>query len=62
MNPPLIKERTLVDKVNTVLFYFTLLGYFYVVAKYAQVTFTIAALRHYLFIFNLYLFIYAIVP
>ena len=32
--PPLIKERTLVDVVNPVLFYLPLLGYFYAVAKY----------------------------
>ena len=39
--PQLIKERTLVDEVNTVLFYLTLLGWFYVAAKYTQATFTI---------------------
>ena len=40
MSPLLIKERTLIDGVNTVLFYLTLLGCFYAIAKYAKATFT----------------------
>ena len=40
MIPPSIKERTLVDKVNSLLFYLTLLGCFYARANYAQATFT----------------------
>ena len=38
--PLLITERILVDKVNTVLFYLTLHGCFYAVAKHTQATFT----------------------
>ena len=38
MIPKLINERTLVDKVNTYLFYLTLLGCFYAIAKHTQAT------------------------
>ena len=38
--PPLIKERRLVEEVNTVVFYLTLLGCFYAVAKYVHATIT----------------------
>ena len=34
----LLKERTLVDEVNTVVFYLTLLGCFYAIAKHTQAT------------------------
>ena len=34
------KERTLVKEVNTIVFYLTLLGCFYAVAKYVQATIT----------------------